>query len=186
MSPVPIEFPAEGLSDGIVRLRLMGDADIPAIVEAVRDPEIPRYTRVPEPYGEGDARHWQRMASAGLRAGTDLPTLIVDAEDGRVLGAVAVHNLDPASGRCSAGYWVAATERGRGFARRGLTLLCRFAFDELGAQRIELWIEPANGSSLRVAEATGFHREGLLRSFMPIGDVRRDMLMYSLLPKDLR
>ena len=64
--------------------------------------------------------------------------------------------------------------------------MCRFAFDELGAQRIELWIEPANGSSLRVAEATCFHREGLLRSFMPIGDVRRDMLMYSLLPEDLR
>ncbi len=35
-----------------------------------------------------------------------------------------------------------------------------------------------------MAEAAGFHREGLLRSFMPIGDERRDMLMYSLLPVD--
>ena len=51
-------------------------------------------------------------------------------------------------------------------------------------QRVELWIEPENAGSLGVAEAAGFRREGLLRSFMPIGDVRRDMLMYSLLPVD--
>lgn len=181
-----IEFPVEGLSDGVVRLRLMAEADIPAIVEAVQDPEIPRWTRVPDPYGDGDARQWQRMATTGLRAGTDLPTLVVDADDDRLLGAVGVHNLDPATGRCSAGYWVAAPERGRGVAGRALRLLCRYAFDAVGAQRIELWIEPANAPSLRVAETVGFHREGLLRSFMPIGEVRRDMLMYSLLPEDLR
>jgi len=185
LSPRPIEFPVEGLSDGVVRLRLIADADLPAIVEAVQDPEIPRFTTVPSPYGAEEARHWQRSATTGLRAGTDLPALVVDAEDGRLLGAVGLHNLDPETGRCSAGYWVAAGERGRGVAARGLALLGRFAFDELGAKRIELWIEPVNTASLRVADAVGFHREGLLRSFMPIGDVRRDMLMYSLLPEDV-
>ena len=52
-------------------------------------------------------------------------------------------------------------------------------------KRVELWIEPGNGPSLRVAEAAGFAREGLLRSFMHVGGRRRDMLMYSLLPVDL-
>jgi [ribosomal protein S5]-alanine N-acetyltransferase len=186
LSPAAIEFPVEGLSDGVVRLRLMADSDIARIVEAVQDPEIPRWTRVPVPYDEGDARQWQRTASTGIRAGTDLPTLVVDADDDRLLGAVGLHNLDPATGRCSAGYWVAAPARGRGVAARGLRLLCRYAFDALGAQRIELWIEPANTPSMRVAEAVGFHREGLLRSFMPIREARRDMLMYSLLPEDVR
>jgi len=186
LSPKPIEFPVDGLSDGVVRLRLMADGDVPAIVEAVQDPEIPRWTRVPTPYGEDDARQWQRMAATGIRAGTDLATLVVDADNGRLLGAVGLHNLDPASGRCSAGYWVVASERGRGVAGRSLGLLCRYAFETLGVQRIELWIEPANAASLGVAEAVGFHREGLLRSFMQIREVRRDMLMYSLLPGDLR
>jgi RimJ/RimL family protein N-acetyltransferase len=186
LSPLPIEFPVEGIGDGVIRLRLMAESDVPAVVAAVQDPEIPRFTTVPSPYADEDGRQWQRMASAGVAAGTDLPTLIVDAEDGRLLGAVGVHNLDPETGRCAAGYWVAAAERGRGVARRALALLCHYAFDELQAQRIELWIEPANAPSLRVAEAVGFHREGLLRSFMPIQETRRDMLMYSLLPDDLR
>ena len=184
MSPRPIELPIEGLDDGVVRLRLVADADVPAVVEACQDPEIQRFTTVAAPYGPEDARHWQRMSSSGVAAGTDLATVIVDSGDGRLLGAVGLHNLDPASGRCSAGYWVAAPERGRGVARRALAALCSYAFQQLDVQRVELWIEPENTGSLGVAEAAGFRREGLLRSFMPIGDIRRDMLMYSLLPVD--
>jgi [ribosomal protein S5]-alanine N-acetyltransferase len=185
LSPASIEFPVEGISDGFVCLRLMSDADIPAIVAAIQDPAIPRFTTVPDPYGEEEARHWQRMATTGLRAGTELPALIVDASDDNLLGAVGLHNLDPETGRCSAGYWVAAPARGRGVAQRGLQLLSGFAFDTLGVKRIELWIEPVNAASLRVAEAVGFTREGLLRSYMRVGGERRDMLMYSLLPGDL-
>ena len=184
MSRPRIEFPVEGLSDGVVRLRLIADEDLAAIVEAVQDPDIPRFTTVPTPYGEDEAKLWQRTAAAGLRSGSDLATVIGDAEDGTLLGSVGLHNLDPESGRCSAGYWVAAPARGRGIAARALRLLSAYAFREFGVQRIELWIEPANTASLGVAEAVGFHREGLLRSFMHVGGERRDMLMYSLLPDD--
>jgi RimJ/RimL family protein N-acetyltransferase len=126
------------------------------------------------------------MARTGLEAGTDLPTLIVDADTDGLLGAVGIHGLNPENSRCSAGYWVAADARGQGVATRGLQLLCGFAFDSLGVARIELWIDPQNVASLRVAERVGFAREGLLRSFMQIGGERRDMLMYSLLPGELR
>lgn len=186
MSPRPVEFPVEGLSDGVVRLRLMSDADVPAVVAAIDDPLIPRFTTVPHPYGEDEARQWQRSSASGMAAGTDLPTLMVDAADDTLLGAMGIHAIDPQSGRASAGYWVAASARGRGVAQRGLALLVRFAFEELAIKRIELWIEPVNVASLRVAEAAGFTREGLLRSFMHVGGKRRDMLMYSLLPTDPR
>jgi ribosomal-protein-alanine N-acetyltransferase len=185
LSPRPILFPVAGLSDGVVRLRLMAESDLPDVIAAVQDPQIPRWTTVPHPYGEEEARQWRRMATTGIEGGTDLPTLIVDAEGGGLLGAVGIHGVDPASGRCSAGYWVAAAARGRGVATRGLRLLTRYAFEELAVQRVELWIDPDNVASLGVAEAVGFTREGLLRSFMPIQGKRRDMLMYSLLPHEL-
>jgi RimJ/RimL family protein N-acetyltransferase len=51
--------------------------------------------------------------------------------------------------------------------------------------RIEVWIDPGNVASLKVAERVGFTREGLLRSFMAIEGRRRDMLTYSLLPGEL-
>jgi [ribosomal protein S5]-alanine N-acetyltransferase len=154
-------------------------------VDAVQDPEIPRFTRVPGDYSTEQAVQFQRTAATGIAAGTDLPTLIVDAADGTLYGAMALHGIDPETGRCSAGYWVAASARRRGVASRALRLLCAYAFDELCVQRVELWIEPDNTGSLRVAEAAGFRREGLLRSYLRIGDRRRDMLMYSLLPAEL-
>jgi hypothetical protein len=46
--------------------------------------------------------------------------------------------------------------------------------------RIELYIEPWNTSSIRVAEAAGCQREGLLRSHQEIGGTRRDMLLYAM------
>jgi RimJ/RimL family protein N-acetyltransferase len=66
-----------------------------------------------------------------------------------------------------------------------MRLVCAYAFEELGVMRVELWIDPQNKPSLGVAEAAGFTREGLLRSYMPIKGERRDMLMYSLLPDEL-
>jgi [ribosomal protein S5]-alanine N-acetyltransferase len=169
-----------------VRLRPIADADIPRVVAALQDPEIPRWTRVPSPYGEEDAREWQRLAAEGQEAATDLALLIVDAEDDRLLGAIGLHGMAPYTGRCYAGYWLAADARGRGAATHALRLLCEFAFDRLGIARIELWIDPENPASIAVAERMGFQREGLMRSFLEVKGERRDMWMYSLLPEDLR
>ena len=45
--------------------------------------------------------------------------------------------------------------------------------------RVELYIERWNTSSIRVAEAAGYQREGLLRSHQELGGTRRDMLLYA-------
>jgi RimJ/RimL family protein N-acetyltransferase len=180
----PIEFPAAGLDDGTVTVRLIADADLPEIVDACNDPDIARYTTVPAPYGDSDARAWMAHSAAGIAAGSDLGAVVVDSGDGRLLGSVGLHGIDRVSKRCSAGYWVAPEVRNGGIATRAVKLISEFAFRDLGLRRIELWIEPENRASLAVAEAAGFAREGLLRSFMVIAGRRRDMLMYSRLADD--
>ncbi|WP_433603223.1 GNAT family N-acetyltransferase [Nocardia sp. CA-135953] len=45
--------------------------------------------------------------------------------------------------------------------------------------RIELYIEPWNTGSIRVAESGGYLREGLLHSYEEIGGTRRDMFLYA-------
>ena len=60
-----------------------------------------------------------------------------------------------------------------------MTALLTFAWTIPALHRVELYIEPWNTSSLRVAEASGFQREGLLRSHQEIGGRRRDMLLFA-------
>ena len=186
MSPRPIEFPVEGLSDGMVRLRLPADADVPRIVEACRDPEVARYTTVPNPYQPSHTLDWMQRGLAGLASGTDVQTVIADGGHGRdVLGTMGLHDINRNTNRCVAGYLVAPWARKRGVAGRALRLMCSFAFDELRLARVEVTIEPENRPSRATAESVGFHEEGLLRSYMTIAGARRDMLIYSLLPSDL-
>lgn len=83
------------------------------------------------------------------------------------------------------GYWCARPARGRGVMTHALRLLCRYAFEELALERLELFTDPENVASQRVAEKAGFQREGILRSHLPYPDGRRrDSVMFSLLPDD--
>ena len=185
MSPRPIEFPVEGLRDGVVLLRPPADADVPRIVEACRDPEVSRFTTVPGDYQPHHTHAWMQRGAAGMATGTDVNCVIASASDGDVLGTISLHEINRGTGRCVAGYLVAPWARRQGVASRALRVLCRFAFDELRLDRVEVTIEPENEASRKVAEAAGFTEEGLLRSYLSIAGARRDMVMYSLLPADL-
>jgi RimJ/RimL family protein N-acetyltransferase len=185
MTAAPIEFPVEGLSDGVIRLRLPADADVPALVEACRDPAVRRYTTVPDPYGPESAREFLRLSEAGLDDGVALYVVAVDAETGEVFGNAGLRRHHSDRGLWDIGYLVAPKARGRGVATRAVRLLSAFAFAELGAERIEICAEPENEPSLRVAAAAGFTREGVLRRYRAVRGVRRDMVMQSLLPGEL-
>ena len=170
----------------MVRLRLMAEADLPAIVDACQDPEIPRWTRVPEPYGESEARSWFEQEAEQRARGEQLGLLIVDPGNGRLEGSVGIMNVDRQEGRCELGYWMARENRGRGIATRSVRLLSRWAFDNLPVDRIEIHAEPENTASRLVAERAGFTFEGVLRSYLVNKGIRRDAASYSLLRGELR
>jgi len=181
----PIEFPVEGLVDGDLRVRLIADADIPAIVEACRDPEIRRWTRVPDDYTEDDARDWVGIANRSAAEGAALRLLVTDAQSDELLGSVGLVVVDPDEARAELGYWLAAGHRGRGVATRAVWALSAWAFAELGIGRLSITAEPENSPSARVAERAGYTFEGILRSWHVNNGTRRDVAMYSLLPGEL-
>jgi RimJ/RimL family protein N-acetyltransferase len=163
------------LEDDEVLLRPFGDDDVPAIVAACQDPEIPRWTGVPSPYTEDDARRFLRE--------TEETVFAITAKDtGELLGAIGVREVD--QGNIQIGYWVKREARGRGVATRALKLVARYAVEELRSGRVQLFTEPGNVASQRVAEKAGFVREGVLRRYLNMKGVRRDGVIYSLLPED--
>ena len=147
------------LTDGVITLRPPREDDADAIIEAVQDPEIPRWTGVPSPYGPAQARVYLERAGQSRALGSEYAFLCVDAE-GALLGAFSVMELGKREGYGEIGYWVAAPARGRGVASRAVTLLREWAVRDLGLSTIELVIHEDNAGSKRVAERTGFLATG--------------------------
>ena len=173
--------PPDLQNDEIV-LRPWQADDLEAVVAAVQDPEIPRWTRVPEPYDRSDGRAFLEASARGWREGHSAGFAIVDPE-GVVLGSIGVRFHE--AGAASIGYWIAREARGRGIATTALRLVSGWVLGDLAVERLELVTEPANVRSQRVAEKAGFQREGVLRRYLDVKGERRDCVMFSLLREDL-
>jgi RimJ/RimL family protein N-acetyltransferase len=154
---------------------------VPAIVAACNDLDIQHWIPViPRPYTEADARAFVQGDVAGIGAHQYAVTV-----GGRLVGSIGMKVNEMRSGHI--GYWCVSDARGRGVTTRALRLLCRHSIEELRLERLELITDPDNHASQRVAEKVGFQREGVLRSHLLHPDGRRrDSVMFSLLPGELR
>ena len=156
-----------------IALREWTEADIADVIRLTNDPEIPRWTRVPEPNTIETVSAW--FAS---RPDDEWHLAVVDAERGEVVGSVALIRGDRDNGRAEIGYWVAAEHRGMGAASTAVAMVAERAF-AAGWHRLELHIDPDNAASRRVAEKAGFALEGVLRDYELIKDRRADVAMYA-------
>jgi RimJ/RimL family protein N-acetyltransferase len=84
-------------------------------------------------------------------------------------------------------YWIRASAQGHGYVSEGVRLLTAYAFEELGAQRVELGIDAKNVRSVAVARRCGFVQEGCLRHTGVEEDgTLVDNLIFALVPSDPR
>jgi len=169
----------------MVSLRPWLEDDLFLMTKALQDPEIPRWTTIPAPYGERDAREYLRRAEPDRFAGRELGLAVVDAPQGTLLGGCGLSRFDWTDLKCEIGYWIAREARGRSVGTRAVRLLSRWALRSLGLERIELLVDPLNEPSKRLAASAGFVREGLLRAYRRRGAGRWDLVMYALLRDDL-
>jgi RimJ/RimL family protein N-acetyltransferase len=166
-----------------VRLVPLGEAHVEGVAALLGDPEVLRFTRVPEPVPPGYAREWIARYERGLRDGRRIGFAAVD-EEGAFLGMALVPDIDSEAREVELGYTVAPGARGRGVATEIVALLTRWAFDEAGALRVRLVIDVANTASERVAARCGYVREGVMRSVHFKQDRRIDAALWSRLPSD--
>src|SRR5258705_13422347 len=107
--------PEQPLTDGVVVLRGWRESDVTQLVEACKDPDIPRWTAVPDPYTAEDAAAWVRGDPLPREPpGQRVSFAIADAEDRELLlGSMSIMRIERGhSGEI--GYWLAPWARGRG------------------------------------------------------------------------
>lgn len=135
-------------------------ADIMAARSA--DPELDRQ------FGENGPRtldEYERFITDEMLVDLDREISLAIDLDGRAIGCVGVacesgSAPDDDDRRAWVHYWTAPEHRGAGLASRACATLVRYAFTEMGVDRIELGHRTDNEASCRVAHKSGFTASG--------------------------
>ncbi|MCF2572061.1 GNAT family N-acetyltransferase [Brevibacterium sp. UCMA 11754] len=172
-------WPAESPAFGQVLLRAVEARDAAMARQLSTDPYVPQTGSLPEDATTQEASDWVERQQGRHAEGTGFSFTIARRSDEFAIGHCGLWLKDLDEGRASAGYALAPSERGRGYAAEALAALTEFGWTVPGVQRIDLFIEPWNIASIRTAERAGYVREELLVRHQLVGGEPRDMILYS-------
>ncbi|AJT66736.1 Putative ribosomal N-acetyltransferase YdaF [Streptomyces lydicus] len=113
---------------------------------------------------------------------------MVSRADGSLVGAMSLIRLallHAPERQAELGYWTAREHRGNGYTAEAAREVVRWAFADLGVERMEWLAEVGNEGSRAVARKVGFRMEGTLRAKLIHQGTRRDAWIGALLPSDL-
>lgn len=158
-------------TDGVVLLRPPAARDEAEFLDLVRESRaLHRPWVSPPATPERFRRYLRRCRQANFRG-----MLVCRREDGRIVGVINVSEIVRGALQSAfVGYWAGAAFAGRGYMARGLALVLRHAFRDLGLHRLEANLQPENARSRRLAKGAGFRKEGLSRRYLKIGGRWRD------------
>ncbi len=161
------------LSDGVVMLRGLRADDLPAVIEQCNDPEMVRFTTIPQPYGRAEAEGFLAMVATNWRDGSSRcwSIEVVDpaAADrrGAWAGSLEYHFVNPVA--VEVAWSLHPAQRGRGYGSRAVLLLLEHIFAETGAQVIHWRAVVGNWASRRVAWRCGFRHDGMVPALLDNG-----------------
>lgn len=154
-------------------LRPLQPSDAEWIYRACQDPDIQRWTVVPEPYSDSHAREFVNGSSNEY-----LVRVIHDVRQNEPVGIASIHNID--GGVATVGYWVAPWGRGRGAASAALKTLISVATRINGVHTLRATVAETNLASQRVVTSAGLSLKGLGSDRCPDGDSTSPGLVYDL------
>ncbi len=180
-----LTYPNPRLEDGVVLLRPWEEQDLALLERGSRDDYVAEIEHLPVPFDDEGGRKWIARQHAHMENGRGWTFAILELATGEAVGGVGLLFRHP-PGAAEPGVWVVAEKGGHGIAERATRLLCRWALTtETGIARLQATVAPWNLPSQRVLEKVGFVREGLLRAYASWRGSPQDVLLYSLLARDL-
>lgn len=168
------------LEDDRVRLEPLGEQHAADLLEVGRDPRIWAVT-VRGPFADvSDVNQWVADAHAMPDA---VPFAVIDKIKGKAVGSTRFLEIRRPHRALEIGWtWYGVDSQRTHINTTCKYLLLRHAFEDLGAQRMQLKTDKRNEASQRAIERIGGVREGVLRKHVILWNgYVRDSVYYSIL-----
>jgi RimJ/RimL family protein N-acetyltransferase len=133
-----------------------------------------------------DVRRYVEDALANQGTGLEVPWVTVERATGRPVGSTRFLGIVPDHLRLEIGWtWIAPAWQRTAVNSEAKLLQLGYAFDELGARRVEFKTDARNVRSRAALLGIGASFEGILRAHMVTRDAgRRDSAYYSVLDEE--
>jgi len=166
-------------------LRELRKEDAASLLSMLTTEEVSRFISPPPTTVEGFERfiawtHHER------RAGNYACFAIVPHGMTTAIGIFQVRSLDPSFGTAEWGFAMGSQFWGSGIFVEGARLMLDFAFDVIGAQRLEARAAVANGRGNGALRKIGAVQEGLLRRSFQRNGQHHDQVLWGILADDWR
>lgn len=147
-----------------LRLRPFELADVPALFELARNPNVSRFTLWDAHRTIDDSRMFvEDYARGRYLEGVPEPYAIVLKSTGELVGAAGCRWASQNDRCMELGYWIAEPFWGRGFAAEAARRLVAYVFAEFPVERVQAHFMEGNDASGRVLEKAGLRFEGVRR-----------------------
>jgi RimJ/RimL family protein N-acetyltransferase len=180
-------FPDREITTERLLLRAYTEADIEDNA-AMYDHDLAcLWTNMPYPYTLEHSRIWcTRTANEIRTSGDGICWAVIDRVGGRLLGCTGLHRTNWRDRVADLSATGAPWAIGHGYAKEALRAISRWVLLDRRFNRLQITAAVGNPIPQRVAEACGFVREGVLRNagITRFGQV--DMVIYGLVPGDLK
>src|SRR5918998_3455497 len=183
--PILMDFPESFETERLlIRSPLPGDG--PELYAAVRESieELTPWMPWPKEHRTvDDSEASARRARVAFLQRSELRLHLYLKGTETLVGSSGLHRIDWGVPKFEIGYWCRTGMTGRGYVTEAVRGIAAFAFDVLGAQRMEIRCDPLNRPSARVAGLAGFSLEGELRNDARATDgTLRNTLVFSAVP----
>lgn len=135
-----------------LEIRKMSGEDTGAVFEMRSDPEVMRYIR--EPQGWGETASWVDLISSKWESERLGFCALIEEASGKFAGWAGLWKLKE-TGEIEVGYGIAKEFWGRGYASEAAAAFLRYGFIGLGLEKIVAVAMPENLASRRVMEKIG-------------------------------
>ena len=181
VNPILLDFPDSFETERLtIRSPMPGDGVElqAAVAESLDDlrPWLAWATHIPTVEEEEEA---VRRGRARFLTREDLWLLLFLKGTHTLVGGSGLHRMDWDVPSFEIGYFVRSRFAGQGYITEAVRGVTRFAFETLGARRVEIRCDARNERSRRVAERAGFELEATLRNHtVAVDGELRDTLIY--------
>jgi ribosomal-protein-alanine N-acetyltransferase len=111
-----------------------------------------------------DTKNYVISVVKTIADGVYYPYLIIDTVKNRIAGFIDVKSIEPRLPKGELGYFIDKDYQSQGISSKVLAIICDYYFNKKGFNKLFIRTHPDNTAACKLAEKTGFKKEGLLRN----------------------